>query len=709
MLRPATPLSILFFIAFVLLLLSTLSTPIIQAIPLAQFDGVDFGVFGYCQNGKCSGMRVGYDTDKLFSAADNNEFSLPSSTRASLSSILIVHPVAALLTLICFALAVAAHFHSPAHSPRYLLALLILTFPTLLVALLAFLVDILLFVPHMQWGGWIVLAATILIIASGVVTCAMRRTLVSRKARKKRIAENAEMNGANYYNNLQNERLMADELPRADSPPPMNGSFDNSKGPQFASFETKSNERRSDDRAPLNPRAPSLTSNGTAPSARPMEDELPPMPVQPSDPYNMQHTTNPPMLMHQTSKGTLESQNSNRMGPPPPGYGRGRGGGYPPRGGYGPPPRGGFAPRGSYGPGPRGGYGPGRGGPQGMRGPPPPGWNGPQGRGMGPGPGPGPMAGPMMGRGQRGPPPGYSNDPLPPPGVGPFPRRNGSPEDPVNGEIIGQAIEMDERTGSPAINSPVRYGDHEMPGMVGVAQPLPRPRRDITPVNQRQPSGGEPVTPSSIYSESTYVQPRVGWDAPPLPRHAPAPMNNMQSAPPLSPVQASPTSRRNRAGSESYYEDVDPRFAADELSVVGVPTSLTPGPPIPTVRHPSPDHLRVGQDHDGPSLERDSSYENMAEGALSPAMSDTSNFTSVSQRGVNPNWRPPPGYGPGPGPVPGPSQQRRNERNDMILGQNPDFMLPGMRGPSRGGRGRGMPRPNNPNGLTPPGRYPSEM
>lgn len=427
---------------------------------------------------------------------------MPSSTRASLSSILIVHPVAALLTLICFALAVAAHFHSPAHSPRYLLALLILTFPTLLVALLAFLVDILLFVPHMQWGGWIVLAATILIIASGVVTCAMRRTLVSRKARKKRIAENAEMNGANYYNNLQNERLMADELPRADSPPPMNGSFDNSKGPQFASFETKSNERRSDDRAPLNPRAPSLTSNGTAPSARPMEDELPPMPVQPSDPYNMQHTTNPPMLMHQTSNGTLESQNSNRMGPPPPGYGRGRGGGYPPRGGYGPPPRGGFAPRGSYGPGPRGGYGPGRGGPQGMRGPPPPGWNGPQGRGMGPGPGPGPMAGPMMGRGQRGPPPGYSNDPLPPPGVGPFPRRNGSPEDPVNGEIIGQAIEMDERTGSPAINSPVRYGDHEMPGMVGVAQPLPRSRRDITPVNQRQPSGGEPVTPSSIYSES---------------------------------------------------------------------------------------------------------------------------------------------------------------------------------------------------------------
>ncbi|KAG9809630.1 hypothetical protein KCU98_g21791, partial [Aureobasidium melanogenum] len=109
--------------------------------------------------------------------------------------------------------------------------------------------------------------------------------------------------------------------------------------------------------------------------------------------------------------------------------------------------------------------------------------------------------------------------------------------------------------------------------------------------------------------------------------------------------------------------------------------------------------------HEGPSLERDSSYENI-EGALSPAMSDTSNFTSVSQRGVNPNWRPPPGYGPGSST--GLPQQRRNEQNDMILGQNPDFMLPGMRGAVRGGRGRGMPRPN-PTGLTPPGRYPSAM
>ena len=99
-----------------------------------------------------------------------------------------------------FVLAVVSHFHSPSHSPRYLLGVFILSILTLILALLSFLIDVLLFVPHMAWGSYIVLAATILIAASGIVSCAMRRTLVSRKARKRRIAENAEMNGENYYN-----------------------------------------------------------------------------------------------------------------------------------------------------------------------------------------------------------------------------------------------------------------------------------------------------------------------------------------------------------------------------------------------------------------------------------------------------------------------------------------------------------------------------
>ena len=62
MFRPATPLTLLFFVAFVLLLLSTLSTPIIKAIPLATYQGVDYGVLGACKGSTCTTPKVGYNT-----------------------------------------------------------------------------------------------------------------------------------------------------------------------------------------------------------------------------------------------------------------------------------------------------------------------------------------------------------------------------------------------------------------------------------------------------------------------------------------------------------------------------------------------------------------------------------------------------------------------------------------------------------------------
>ena len=361
--------------------------------------------------------------DGIFGNATNDSnFSLPAAARHSLSSILIVHPVAALLTLICFILAATAHLHSPSHSPRYLLILLILLLPTLLVTLLAFLVDILLFVPHLQWGGWIVLAAIILIAASGIVTCAMRRTLVSRKARKKRIAENAEMNGENFYNRQ--------EPGRAESPPPLsaqptapmvNGAPGADRLPAFATFDMSQKGRISDDdRVPLNNRTP---SNRTAPS--PDSTGRPGMTDDGMDRYgvpergglrgmgggrggrgyggprdefgNPLHSSTafgpvpPGGFRRDSADSRLRNQHSGEMM----GSNNSRG----PYGGRG---RGGYPPRGSYG----------RGGPYGgARGGPPPGMNG---RGIPMGPmvaaaGAGMIAGEMGGRGQRGPPPGYGN------------------------------------------------------------------------------------------------------------------------------------------------------------------------------------------------------------------------------------------------------------------------------------------------------------
>ena len=68
MLRPATPLTILLFAAFALLVISVISTPIVKQIPLASFKDYDFGVFGYCnkKDNTCSNKEIGYDTSEWF-------------------------------------------------------------------------------------------------------------------------------------------------------------------------------------------------------------------------------------------------------------------------------------------------------------------------------------------------------------------------------------------------------------------------------------------------------------------------------------------------------------------------------------------------------------------------------------------------------------------------------------------------------------------
>ncbi|KAK2752704.1 regulator of ime2 [Arachnomyces sp. PD_36] len=595
MLRPATPLSILLLAAFVLLLLSVLSTPVVKGIPLARFEGVDFGVFGYCTPDKCSGIRVGYSTDGLFNGeSKDGDFNLPSDARNSLSSLLIVHPVAALLTLVCFGLAAAAHLHSPSHSPRYLLGLLILLLPTLLVTLLAFLVDILLFVPHLQWGGWIVLAATILLTSSGVVTCAMRRTLVSRKARKKRIAENAEMSGENFYNR-QNATKMetVPAVPAAATTTTVTGASSEPSG--FASFEN-GNRSTDDDTFPLTSRAPlsNTAAAGTVP--RLLEEErIEPTPGRnynngPRDEYgnplpSSSAFNQPPSLRRDPSDPRLRNQYSNSsMGSGsqrgPMGYGgRGRGG-YPPRGGYG------------------------RGGPYG--GPPGPG-RGPPGFGRGGRGGPPP---PGMGGPRRGPPPGYPPQGPPDAYGGAYPPRQppnqgyggqGMPEDygygqrrpspgametniPPSQSPVGHAVSPTHTPG-PNQDPQIQGNDADVQGMVGLQQN-----------RQGSPAMRDPLqSPTSVYSKesSMYAPPRAGWpgavgrhgtppalmSAPGQSRASPAPNQPSNLGPDARSYSRSPQHGRSNSG-DNYYEDVDPRFAPSDTTNQtrnAMPSALTPG------------------------------------------------------------------------------------------------------------------------------------
>lgn len=396
--------------------------------------------------------------------------------------------MAAVLVLAMLILAAASHFHSPSHSARFLLALFVFTIITFLVCLASFLVDVLLFIPNLAWGSYIVLASTILVAISGIVICAMRRSLISRKNRRKMIAENAEMNGENFYNREAASKPVNFMGPTAI--PLTTGTNVSSGGtadnlPAFATFEDqKKDDQVSDERIPLTQK----TSAGAPPSSSnsiPHPNESVGMGGAPGpsavDRYG--NPMNPPVNGYGASRGPSMDSMRSRGAYRGRGYGAGRGGydmyGAPMRGrgGYGPPPRGGYRGRGLAPP-PRGAYGPMRGG----RTPPPqPGYGGYYDRRPGPGDG--------YGSHGRRPSDGYSTNPgnsAPMPnvaggydayssGASDYPRAESPPMVGANEPGADRAIEMDgtpveANNGYTPYNGQLRDNDSDVAGMVGLQQ-----------------------------------------------------------------------------------------------------------------------------------------------------------------------------------------------------------------------------------------------
>lgn len=179
--RVASTLAVLVVIAFAFELIAVLSVPVTRAITLCTYGDYEFGVFGYCNSktNSCSPVGIGYDVSL-------DTFSLPSDARRSLARLLVVHVVSAAITLVLLIFALVAHVHGPANSTRYVLFVLVFSILAFLLTLLAFLVDILLFGSHLSWGGWLMLAATVLLLISIVVLFIMRRQISSEKAMKRR-------------------------------------------------------------------------------------------------------------------------------------------------------------------------------------------------------------------------------------------------------------------------------------------------------------------------------------------------------------------------------------------------------------------------------------------------------------------------------------------------------------------------------------------
>ncbi|OWB64456.1 hypothetical protein B5S29_g5565 [[Candida] boidinii] len=196
-------LTILLSISSCFQLIALLTVPVTDKLTLCKYDGYEFGVFGVCKDGYCTDVRIGYKPSQL---SDNYEFSLPSNARHSISYLLVVHPIATGFNIIELLLVISLFNQFLSNSINYLLLILLFMLPTFLLTLLSFLVDILLFLPHLQWCGWILLGSTVLIAISGTLLCIMRRTVSSRKSHWKNLRNTGnDLYSLNLYDDDDDE------------------------------------------------------------------------------------------------------------------------------------------------------------------------------------------------------------------------------------------------------------------------------------------------------------------------------------------------------------------------------------------------------------------------------------------------------------------------------------------------------------------------
>ena len=115
----------------------------------------------------------------LTATSSSSDWKFPRIIRQNLTKLLIMHVVGAFFTFVVFVMAVVAHFHSPSHSSCYLLTHLITTIVTFLISLAALIIDILLFSPHLAFGTWFTLAATIILLIASIAV-GVNRSMTSK-------------------------------------------------------------------------------------------------------------------------------------------------------------------------------------------------------------------------------------------------------------------------------------------------------------------------------------------------------------------------------------------------------------------------------------------------------------------------------------------------------------------------------------------------
>ncbi|KAG5438926.1 hypothetical protein PCANB_002256 [Pneumocystis canis] len=166
--RPITFSTLILIFASILLLFPCFSVPITKLVSLGSLSGLRFDL--------AISLKPKYVSDFYFSF-----YKMPG-----LSGIFILHVIAAALAFVVFLLTLIAHLERFKKSGFFLIIILIFSFLAVISSMLSFLVDVLFFIPHLDWGSWCVLAASILnILVLGLVHLARKDLAVSREKEKK--------------------------------------------------------------------------------------------------------------------------------------------------------------------------------------------------------------------------------------------------------------------------------------------------------------------------------------------------------------------------------------------------------------------------------------------------------------------------------------------------------------------------------------------
>ncbi|SCU90184.1 LAMI_0E00958g1_1 [Lachancea mirantina] len=164
-------------VALAFQILPVISIPAVESLYLCMYQDRKFGVFGWCSvdGNTCANDSIRYTTTMKEIEYYYKEDFFPSRAKATLSRLLLVHPIALGFTAVLWAMAVVLNCKKFEQSRQLILGMVLWSIPTVLLSLLSYLVDILLFVPYLAWPGWLLLVSIILIVITTCVMCFLRR------------------------------------------------------------------------------------------------------------------------------------------------------------------------------------------------------------------------------------------------------------------------------------------------------------------------------------------------------------------------------------------------------------------------------------------------------------------------------------------------------------------------------------------------------